>query len=81
MSNSLQSLEPTRFLYPWSFPGKNTGVSGLPFLPLGDLPNPGFKPASLVSPALAGGLFTPSTTSFIKTKISLLPGLKLSWSQ
>ena len=29
---------------------------------LGDLPNPGIKPASLPSPALAGGFFTTSTT-------------------
>ena len=29
--------------------------SGLPFPPPGDLPDPGFKPAS---PALAGGFFT-----------------------
>ena len=29
--------------------------SGLPFPPPEDLPNPGIKPASLVSPALAGG--------------------------
>ena len=32
--------------------------SGLPFLSLGDLPNPGIKPTSPVSPALAGGFFT-----------------------
>ena len=32
--------------------------SGLPFPPPGDLPNPGIKAASLVSPALAGGFFT-----------------------
>ena len=32
--------------------------SGLPFAPLGDLPNPGIEPVSLVSPALAGGYFT-----------------------
>ena len=32
--------------------------SGLPFPPPGDLPNPGIEPASLVSPALAGKLFT-----------------------
>ena len=32
--------------------------SGLPFPPSGDLPDPGIKPASLVSPALAGGFFT-----------------------
>ena len=32
--------------------------SGLPFPPPEDLPNPGIKPASLVSPALACGFFT-----------------------
>ena len=36
--------------------------SGLPFLTPGDLPDPWIRPASLVSPALAGGFFTPSTT-------------------
>ena len=29
--------------------------NGLPFLPPGNLPNPGIEPASLASPALAGG--------------------------
>ena len=28
----------------------------------GDLPNPGIEPVSLISPALAGGLFTTSMT-------------------
>ena len=32
--------------------------SGLLFPSPGDLPNPGIEPASLVSPALAGGFFT-----------------------
>ena len=32
--------------------------SGLPFPTPRDLPNPGIKPASLVSPALADGFFT-----------------------
>ena len=32
--------------------------SMLPFLSPGDLPNPGIKPMSLVSPELAGGFFT-----------------------
>ena len=31
---------------------------GLPCPPPGDLPNPGIKPMSLLSPALAGGFFT-----------------------
>ena len=36
--------------------------SGLPFLHLVDLPNPRTEPASLESPALAGGFFTTSAT-------------------
>ena len=36
-------------------------LSGLPCLPPGDLPDPGIKPASLMSPALAGGFFTTIT--------------------
>ena len=36
--------------------------SGLPFPSPGDLPNPGIKPASPLSPALAGGFFTTSAT-------------------
>ena len=32
--------------------------SGLPFLPPGHLPDPGIKPVSPVSPALAGGFLT-----------------------
>ena len=36
--------------------------SGLPFPPPGDLPNPGIKPESLMSLALAGRFFTTSAT-------------------
>ena len=36
--------------------------SGLPFPTPGDLPEPGIEPTFLPSPALAGGLFTTSTT-------------------
>ena len=36
--------------------------SGLPFPSPGDLPDPGIEPASLMSPALAGGFFTTNTT-------------------
>ena len=36
--------------------------SELPCPPPGDLPNPGIKPVSLVSPALAGRFFTISAT-------------------
>ena len=35
--------------------------SGLPFPAPGDLPNPGIKPESLMSPTLAGRFFTTST--------------------
>ena len=46
--------------------------SGLPFPPPGDLPHPGIKLESLMSPALAGGFFTTSATW------SLLRGINLS---
>ena len=36
--------------------------SGLPFPPLGDLPDPGIEPISLISPVLVGGLFTTTAT-------------------
>ena len=36
--------------------------SGLPFPPLGNLPDPEIKLASLISPALVGGFFTTSAT-------------------
>ena len=36
--------------------------SGLPCPPPGDLPDPGIEPASLMSPALAGGFFTASAS-------------------
>ena len=36
--------------------------SGLLFPPSGDLPDPGMKPMSLVSPALAGGFFRTRAT-------------------
>ena len=37
--------------------------SGLPFPSPGDLPDPGIKPASFTSPALAGGFFITSATA------------------
>ena len=52
---------------PWTVPPKaplSMGFSrqeywsGLPFPSLGDLPDSGIKPASLVAPALAGRFFT-----------------------
>ena len=36
--------------------------SGLPFTPPEELPNPGIEPASLRSPALAGGFFITSAS-------------------
>ena len=51
----------TWLLCPWASPGKDTGV-GKPFSTPGDLPDPGIEPASLPSPALAGGFFTTSAT-------------------
>ena len=45
--------------------------SGLPFPSPGDLPNPGIKPASPVSPALAGQFFTTSATCYSNILIGL----------
>ena len=36
--------------------------NGLPYSPLGDLPDPGIEPGSLMSPALAGRFFITSAT-------------------
>ena len=47
--------------------------SGFPCHPSGDLPNPGIELESLPSPALAGGLFTTSTTCEAHHKTSSTP--------
>ena len=62
MSESFQAHElwPARLLYPRNF--LQEYWSGLPFLSLGDLPDPGIKPLSLVSPALTVKFFSISTT-------------------
>jgi len=36
--------------------------NGLPYPPLGDLPDPGIEPTFFMSPALAGGFFTTLAT-------------------
>ena len=55
MIKSCVCAQPTRLVYPWDFSDKNTGV-GCHFLPPGYFPSPGIES---ISPALAGGLFTP----------------------
>ena len=55
------------FVIPWTIDqaplsmesSRQESWSGLPFPTPGDLPHPGMEPASLASPALAGGFFTP----------------------
>ena len=47
---------------PVGFSGMKPGVGCHFLLTPGDLPYPGFEPKSLVSPALADGLFTNSAT-------------------
>ena len=61
-SYSLQphGLQPARLLSPWDSPGKNTGV-GCPALFQGIFPTQGSNPC-VMSPALAGRLFTISAT-------------------
>ena len=51
--------------------------SQLPFSPQGDLPNPGIKPISLVSPALAGGFLTTEAPGDF-SQVFLLSGLPYS---
>ena len=51
-----------RLLCPWDSPAKKEHWSGFPCPPPGDLPKPGIKPVSLMSPALAGTLFNTSVT-------------------
>ena len=50
---------------------------GLPLPTPGDLPNPGIEPTSLVSPALAGEIFTTSSTWPITWHIILAQEMKL----
>ena len=46
----------------YSLPGFSVHGSGLPCPPKGNIPDPGIKPMSLMSAALAGGFFTTSPT-------------------
>ena len=50
--------------------------SGLPFPPLGDLPDPGIKPAYLVSPALTSAFFTTESPGKPRQKHSSCQFLK-----
>ena len=56
------------FVIPWTVAplpmefSRQEYYSGVLFPSPGDLPDPGIKPMSLVSPALAGGFFTTNTT-------------------
>ena len=63
MSDYLQSYgpEPSRLVCPWDSPGRNTGV-GCHALLQGIFLDPGIKPASLKSPALAGRFLATSAT-------------------
>ena len=70
--HSLRTLSPVRLCAtPWTTAhqaplfmefSRQEYLSGLPFPPLGDLPDPGIEPMSLTSPALAGRFFIASAT-------------------
>ena len=47
---------------------------GLPCFPPGDLPHPGTEPASLMSPASVGGLFT---TCYLGSPTRKVPKIKI----
>ena len=59
-SFQLHGQQPTRHLCPWKF-CRQEYWGGLPFPPLGDLPDLGIKPSPLASSALAGGFFSITT--------------------
>ena len=62
-STSVCSVLSGYFLMPLSMGFSRQGSwSGLSCPPPGDLPDPGFEPESLMSPALAGGFFIISVT-------------------
>ena len=62
----LTLCDPMDWSPPWGSPGKNTGV-GWPCLPPGDLPDTWTEPMSLLSPTLAEGVFTTSTSGKSKS--------------
>ena len=80
--DTTQSLSHTQFFVtPWTVAcqvplpmgfSKQGYWSGLPFPPPGDLPNPGIKLMSLVSPALAGRFFTTVPCGKSKPYITLI---------
>ena len=55
----MDAMEPARLLWPWDSPGKNAGMDYQALLQ-GICLTPGSNP--LVSPAMAGKLFTTTTT-------------------
>ena len=52
-------------------------VEWLPCPPPGDLPNPGFKPVSPATPALAGGFFTTEPPGYVSFRKLYLRGLSI----
>ena len=88
-AQSLQSCPTLRDTMDCSLPGSSAhGVLQARMLewgacpPPGDLPNPGIKPASLTSPALAGGFFTTSATweGRYTIDITLVSGIFVEYS-
>ena len=61
MSNSLLPYDNSQAPLSMGF-SKQEYWNGLPCPPPGDLPDPGIKPTSLMSPALVGEFFTSSAT-------------------
>ena len=72
------STAPTRLLSPWDFPGKNTRV-GCCVLLQGNLPNPGVKPASPVSPALNADTLSLYGASLVAQMVKNPPSMWETW--
>ena len=67
-------LQPARLLCPWGSPDEDTGV-GCHALLQGNPPDPGIKPVSLMSLALACGFFTTGATSVPAKSLQSCPTL------
>ena len=79
MLNHFSYVQP--FLTPWTVAcqgpfsigfSRQEKCSGLACPPLGDFPDPGIKPMSLISPVLAGGFLTTRVTWEALERIELL---------
>ena len=74
------SLQPTRLLYPWDFPGKDTGVS-CHFLLQGNFPTQGLNPALLYCRQILYQLSYNGSPGNASGPLKFGPFLRVKWFQ